>query len=331
MSGTSRLSLVTGAAGFIGSHLVEALVRRGDRVRAFVRYNSSGSIGHLELLPGDVRRDVEIVAGDLKDPDAVARLIRGCETVFHLAALIGIPYSYVHPMDYVQTNVTGTANLLTAALRSETLRRVVHTSTSEVYGTPAYVPIDEAHPLRPQSPYAASKAAADLYALSLHLSLDLPVVVVRPFNAYGPRQSMRAVVPTIIAQALAGGPVRLGSLEPRRDWTFVDDTVRGFVRAGEAPGVEGETIHLGSGRDVSVGEVATLILDLMKKTTTGIVADEERVRPERSEVDRLQASFEKATRLLGWTPAIALGDGLQRTIDWMAAHTAGTQPELYRI
>jgi dTDP-glucose 4,6-dehydratase len=331
MSATSsgRRSLVTGAGGFIGSHLVEALVRRGDRVRGFVRYNSRGSNGCLDELPADVRADVEIVAGDLKDPDAVAEAVRGCDVIFHLGALIGIPYSYVHPVDYVQTNVDGTVNVLTAAQRAS-VSRVIHTSTSEVYGTAQYLPIDEEHPLQPQSPYSASKIGGDMLALSYHRSFDLPIAVIRPFNTFGPRQSLRAVIPTIISQALGDGPVALGSLAPRRDFTFVSDTVRGFVLAAAAEDVVGKVINLGSGRSVTIGELAALIESLLGKRTA-IVEDAARIRPHNSEVFCLEANNAQAQRVLGWRPETSLEDGLRRTIDWMSARSGQARTDVYHV
>ena len=331
MSATSsgRRSLVTGAGGFIGSHLVEALVRRGDRVCAFVRYNSRGTNGYLDELAADVLANVEIVAGDLKDPDAVAQAVRGCDVVFHLGALIGIPYSYVHPVDYVQTNVLGTVNVLTAAQRAS-VARVIHTSTSEAYGTAQYVPIDEEHPLQAQSPYSASKIGADVLALSYHRSFDLPVVVIRPFNTFGPRQSLRAVIPTIISQALGDGPIALGSLAPRRDFTFVSDTVRGFVLASAAADVIGKVINLGTGRSLTISELAVLIESLLGKRTA-IVEDPARVRPRSSEVLCLEANNAKAQSLLGWRAETSLEEGLRLTIDWISARLGQDRTDVYHV
>lgn len=330
MSGTSERALVTGAGGFIGSHLVEQLVVRGYRVRAFVRYNSRSDRGYLDELEPQIAPEVEIVAGDIKDPEAVTKAVEGCEAVFHLGALIAIPYSYVHPIDVVQTNVVGTANVLSACRRSATLRRLVHTSTSEVYGTARYVPIDEQHPLQGQSPYSASKIGADMLAASYHLSFGLPVVTVRPFNTYGPRQSLRAVVPTIISQALAGGPVRLGALTPRRDLTFVTDTVEGFLRAASAPAAVGETINLGTGEDISIGDLVQWILKLVGKKLD-VVVDESRLRPEASEVMRLQSSNQKAKAVLGWSPVVSLESGLRRTIEWMSARREQYRSAVYHV
>ena len=312
--------LITGAAGFIGSHLAERLVRQGADVTAFIRYNSRADHGLLAHVPADVRNSIRIIMGDLKDPDAVSRAVKGKQIVFHLAALIGIPYSYVHPMDYVQTNVVGTTHVLQAC-RDHSVQRVIHTSTSEVYGTAQRVPIDESHPLQGQSPYSASKIAADQLAMSFHRSFELPVVTVRPFNTYGPRQSSRAIIPTIISQVLKKQPIRLGSLEPTRDLTFVEDTADGFIRAAEAPKAVGQTINLGYGFEISVGDLAKKICALMN-VEPRIVSDPQRVRPPASEVERLLASTEKAKSLLGWSPKIALDEGLRRTIEWMRQNLA---------
>jgi dTDP-glucose 4,6-dehydratase len=276
-----------------------------------------------------VRADVEVIAGDLKDPDAVTEAMRGCDAVFHLGALIGIPYSYVHPIDYVQTNVQGTANVLTAAHRAS-VAHVVHASTSEVYGTAQYVPIDEGHPLQGQSPYSASKIGADMLALSYHRSFNLPVTVVRPFNTFGPRQSPRAVTPTIISQALTDRPIVLGSLLPRRDLTFVSDTVRGFLLAAAAPGAIGAVVNLGTGRSVAIGELATLILQLLGRQST-IVQDERRLRPEASEVMCLESDNTKARMLLGWAPEVSLEDGLRKTIDWIRARADQYRNDVYHV
>ncbi len=330
MTAISERVLVTGAGGFIGSHLVETLVRNGARVRAFVRYNSRSDRGYLDELDAAVAREIEIVAGDLKDPEAVVRAVDGCEIVYHLGALIAIPYSYVHPVDVVQTNVMGTANVLSACRASSALRVLVHTSTSEVYGTARYVPIDEQHPLQGQSPYSASKIGADMLATSYHLSFGLPVVTVRPFNTYGPRQSLRAVIPTIISQALAGGPIRLGALTPRRDLTFVTDTVDGFLRAAATRQAIGQTINLGTGVDVSIGELATTILEIIG-CDAPIELDEERLRPEQSEVMRLQSSNQRAKDIMGWKPVVSLSAGLRRTVDWMAERRGRYRHEAYHV
>ncbi len=304
--------LVTGATGFIGSHLVEELLRAGAEVRAFARYNSRGAAGNLEELDPAMAAGVEVYFGDITDYESVRKAVAGCSIVFHLAALVAIPYSYVHPREFFETNVTGTLNVAQACLEHGAAR-LVHTSTSEVYGTARATPITEEHPIRCQSPYAASKAAADRLVESFHLSFDLPVVTVRPFNTYGPRQSPRAVVPAIIDQLLAGDEVRLGNLDPRRDLTFVKDTVAGFLAAATADAVLGETINLGTGRAVSVRDLAKTLIDLVKPTAR-LVEDAARKRPERSEVGVLLASYDKARALLGWEPSTSLEEGLALTV-----------------
>lgn len=311
-------ALVTGAGGFIGSHLIERLVERGASVRALVHYNSRNDWGMLEFIPSAIRSEVEVAAGDIRDPHQVRELIHGCGVVFHLAALIGIPYSYVAPSSYVSTNVVGTTNVLQAAL-AEGVARVVHTSTSEVYGTARYTPIDESHSLRGQSPYSASKIAADKMAESFHLSFGLPVATIRPFNTFGPRQSARAVIPAIISQALHGAEVRLGSLDPVRDLTYVKDTVDAFVRMGEAEGIVGRVINVGTGDGISIGDLATAILTLLGRDLP-IVSDEDRIRPEQSEVGKLICDNTEAVKLLDWTPSYSLHAGLGETIEWIETH-----------
>lgn len=304
--------LVTGAGGFIGSHVVEALVAEGARVRAFVRYDSRGSRGWLESLPASTA--VEIVAGDIRDGPTVDRAVAGCEIVLHLASLIAIPYSYLAPEAYVATNVVGTQHVLDACRRHD-VARLVHTSTSEVYGTAQRVPIDESHPIHPQSPYAASKAAADLLALSYHASFGTPVIVLRPFNTFGPRQSLRAIIPTIAAQLIAGGPVRLGSTTPTRDFTYVTDTAAGFVSAATADAV-GQVVQLGTGREISIGDLATAIAEVIGAPLR-IEADPDRLRPPTSEVMRLLSDASRARTLLGWTATTSLQDGLRQTVAWL--------------
>lgn len=307
--------LVTGAGGFIGSHLVEQLLERGAHVRAFVRYTSRGDVGFLSDLPDKFKEQIEIVSGDLRDSSAVEQAMRGCEYVFHLGALIAIPYSYVHPREVVETNVLGTVNVLEAA-RLQKPARVIHTSTSEVYGTARIVPINENHALQGQSPYSASKIGADKIAESYHKAFDTPVVTIRPFNTYGPRQSTRAVIPTIITQALKRSQIILGSLTPTRDFTFVDDTVRGFICAAEATDVVGREINLGTNQEISVGELAQKIATLIGRQVT-IDCEEQRLRPSKSEVERLRSDNALATKLLDWKPEVTLDDGLRRTIDWI--------------
>ena len=327
MNWTGKRVLVTGAGGFIGSHLTERLAALGAGVRALVHYNALGSAGWLDYSP--VRESVQVMAGDICDRDSVRRAVEGREVVFHLAALIAIPYSYQAPESYIRTNIQGTLNVL-QAVRETGVECVVHTSTSEVYGTACYVPIDEEHPLQGQSPYSASKIGADKIAEAFHLSFGVPVVTVRPFNTFGPRQSARAVIPTIIAQLLAGERVRLGSLHPTCDLNFVANTVEGFARAAGAPAALGQTFNLGSGREISVGDLAQTIARLMGRPII-IESEDQRIRPGKSEVERLLASNTRATSLLGWTPAVTLEEGLQQTIDWLAANREKYRPHAYTI
>jgi NAD dependent epimerase/dehydratase len=321
--------LLTGAGGFIGSHLAARLVALGGRVRALVRYNSRNDWGLLEQLPLEILREIEVVSGDITDPFSTQRAVAGCSLVFHLAALIAIPYSYVAPAHYVAVNCGGTLNLLEAA-RSHGVARFIHTSTSETYGTARYTPIDEAHPLQGQSPYAASKIGADKLAESYYLSFDLPVVTVRPFNTYGPRQSARAVIPTIITQALSGDAIRLGHLEPRRDLTYVADTVEGFIKAATAPGAVGQVINLGTGSTVSIGELAQSIIEILGQPKT-IISTAERTRPPASEVWHLESDNRKAREILGWQPQTSLKDGLTQTIAYIAANLRRYKPEIYNL
>jgi NAD dependent epimerase/dehydratase len=315
---TGRAAIVTGAGGFIGSHLVERLVHDGARVRAFCRYNSRNDRGALDWLADEVRAEVEPVMGELRDVESVSRALKGIDVVFHLGAQIAIPYSYVNPRDYVESNVLGSLNVAQCAL-DHGVSRVVHTSTSEVYGTAKTVPITEDHPLEAQSPYAASKIGADKLMDSFHRSFGLPVTVLRPFNTYGPRQSARAVIPTIISQALVGTSLRLGSLDPRRDLTFVEDTVAGFVAAAAADAAVGKTVQLGTGHSVSVRQLVELVGELLGKDL-GVEADPERVRPSASEVQLLLSDPARAESLCGWRPRVELREGLERTIAWIRDH-----------
>ncbi len=306
--------LVTGADGFIGSHLTEALVRAGHEVRAFVFYNSFGHRGWLDSSPPEIQDAIDCFAGDIRDPHGVRTAMRGCDTVLHLAALIGIPYSYHSPDAYVDTNVRGTLNVLQAA-RDLEVAKVVHTSTSEVYGTAQYVPIDESHPLQGQSPYAATKIGADQMALSFHRSFGTPVAVARPFNTFGPRQSARAVIPTIITQIAAGARrIALGALHPTRDFNYVRDIVRGFMAIAEAEAAIGQEINLGSNHEISIGDTAALIAEVMG-VEVEITTDSQRLRPEKSEVERLWADNGRARELLGWRPEYAGREGFRRALE----------------
>jgi NAD dependent epimerase/dehydratase len=313
-----RKVVVTGAGGFIGSHLVSRLVAEGARVKALVHYNSRGCFGNLEYVPAEVKAATEVVFGNVRDPYAMRALVEGSDTVFHLAALIGIPYSYVNPNDVVETNVLGTLNMLNAA-RDCGVHRLIITSTSETYGTAQYAPIDECHPLQGQSPYSASKIGADKLAESYYRSFSLPVATVRPFNTYGPRQSTRAIIPTVLTQALAKKTIHVGSLIPRRDFTYVSDTVAGFVCVAASDRCLGEVINIGTGFDVSVGDLIATV----QKITGHILplqVDEERVRPANSEVMRLVCDNRKAKLLADWEPAVSLEEGLTRTAEWIRAH-----------
>ena len=324
-----RKILVTGAGGFIGSHLVEALVEKGASVRAFIRYNSRNDVGALSLVPKEVVDHVEIEFGDLRDLPAVQEVIKGISYVFHLGALISIPYSYLHPAEVVETNLVGTMNVLLAA-RNSGVERVIHTSTSEVYGTALHVPIDENHPLQAQSPYSASKIGADKLVESFFRSYNLPIVTLRPFNTYGPRQSARAVIPTIISQALTQNTIRLGNLDSRRDLTYVTDTVEGFLKVAEASGVEGATFNLGSGNEVRIGDLAREIISIIGKPIK-IVVDPNRLRPEKSEVQRLLSDNSLAREKLSWGPKTSLSQGLKSTIAWVKDHMHLYRPDIYQV
>lgn len=321
--------LITGAGGFIGSHLTEALLKKGAKVRAFIRYNSLNGRGNLEDLERDLLENVEIIAGDLRDSDVVNRAVSGCEIVFHLGALVGIPYSYKNPREVVETNVLGTFNILTAA-REHQVSRVIHTSTSEVYGSALYVPIDESHPLQGQSPYSASKIGADKLAESFYAAFDLPVVTIRPFNSYGPRQSARAVIPAMITQALTSDEIKLGNTETLRDFTFVTDTAEGFMAAAEIEKAVGKVINIGSGREISIGQLAQVIGSAVGHPVT-IKLEEKRLRPGRSEVTRLLADNRLAKEILNWEPCITIEKGIKLTITWISAHLNRYQLGEYQI
>ena len=319
---SKKTLMVTGADGFIGSHLTESLVRQGHDVRAFVLYNSFNSWGWLDRSPQEIRKSMTVIAGDIRDPHGVRAALKGCDAVLHLAALIAIPYSYSSPDSYVDTNVKGTLNVLQAA-RELGVAKVIHTSTSEVYGTAKFVPITEEHPLQAQSPYSATKIGADQIALSFYHAFGTPVTVLRPFNTYGPRQSARAVIPTVITQIANGSRrIKLGAVHPTRDFSFIADTVRGFVAALDAQAGAGETINLGSGFEISIRELVDLIAEVMA-VKVEIETDSARMRPQQSEVERLCADNAKAKRLLGWEPLFAGREGLKRglaqTVQWFAA------------
>jgi NAD dependent epimerase/dehydratase len=315
---SGRSVLVTGAGGFIGSHLVENLVLREARVKAFVRYNSRGEIGMLRYLPPALLEKVELIAGDLRDSQAVQDSVKGNEFVFHLGALISIPYSYHHPQEVAETNLLGTLNILMACLTHK-VDRLIHTSTSEVYGTALRTPIDEDHPLQAQSPYSASKIGADKLAESFHCTYELPVITVRPFNTFGPRQSARAVIPTIITQALFKDCIQLGSLDTVRDFTYVSDTVHGFLKAAESRRGNGLTVNLGSGEEIRIGDLAQLIMKLLG-VTKELRTDPERLRPKKSEVLRLLSDNSLAHQSMGWRIEVPLEQGLRETIAWIQEH-----------
>lgn len=313
MDWAQKRVLVTGAGGLIGSHLAEKLVKLGAQVTALVRYNSRGANGWLDV--SEFRDNIEITAGDVTDPNCIKKVTSGKEVIFHLAALIGIPYSYHAPISYVRTNIEGTLNVMQGAMDAGA-ERVIHTSTSEVYGTAQSIPIKENYPLQGQSPYSATKIGADKLVEAFQRSFELPAVTVRPFNTYGPRQSLRAVIPTIISQCLAGNKVSLGHLSPTRDFNYVSDTAEGFIMCAESEQAIGRTVNIGSGHEISIGDLAEKIADLMG-VSVEIVSAAERSRPEKSEVERLYASNELARELTGWTPRHSLTEGLEKTITWM--------------
>lgn len=322
--------LVTGAEGFIGSHLTEELVKRGYDVRAFILYNSFNNWGWLEDFPDDIMEHVDVFAGDVRDPNGVLEAMKGCDAVFHLAALIAIPFSYHSPDTYVDTNIKGTLNVLQAARKLD-LGRVLVTSTSEVYGTAQYVPIDENHPYQGQSPYSATKIGADRLAESFYRSFDLPVTIVRPFNTYGPRQSARAVIPTIITQLLAGKEeIELGSLTPTRDFNYVKDTANGFIDIYESSKTIGEEINIATQQEISIGELAEELIRQINPNAC-IVCDEERLRPEKSEVNRLLGSNEKILKLTDWQPKYSFTQGLAETIDFLRDNIDRYKTDIYNI
>ena len=336
MTPTGKKILVTGADGFIGSHLVERLIADGHDVRAFVFYNSFGSWGWLDTLPKDIRSNLDVFAGDVRDPNGVREAMKGCDVVMHLAALIGIPYSYHSPDTYVDTNIKGTLNILQAG-RELGIDKIVHTSTSEVYGTAQFVPITELHPVVGQSPYSATKIAADQLAMSFYYSFETPVAIARPFNTYGPRQSARAIIPTTISQLASGNQrIKLGDLRPTRDFNFVADTVAGFCAMAESNNSSGEVINIGSDHEISIGDLVALIAEIMD-VEVEIETDHDRIRPKKSEVQRLLASNKKAEDLLGWSPRYSDRNGLRKglieTIEWFAKaeNLERYKPEIYNV
>lgn len=321
--------VVTGAGGFIGSHLTEQLVLRGAKVKALVHYNSQGTWGNLELVDKEVLKNLEVVTGDITDPFFCRDLVKNSDIVFHLAALIAIPFSYKAPHYFVQTNIIGTLNILQACLEHN-ISNVVHTSTSEVYGTALYTPIDEKHPLHGQSPYSASKIGADKLAESFYCSFGLPVKTIRPFNTFGPRQSARAIIPAIVCQALTGEKIYLGNPKPVRDLNYVLDVVNGFIKVAELQGNFGEAINIGSGKAISVGDLVKLIGHLLHRTLEVVSADE-RMRPEKSEVYQLVCDNSKARRIVGWQPNLTLEEGILQTADWFRINLHRYKPGLYNI
>ena len=329
MSWKRKKVLVTGAGGFIGSHLVERLVELGACVTAFVKYNSRNNRGCVEILPEAVKAKINIIPGDICEYESISKAVKGQDVVFHLAALVGIPYSYLNPQEVIETNTMGTLNILLSA-KDKKMDRVVLTSTSEVYGTALYVPIDEQHPLQGQSPYSASKIAQDKIAESFHKSFGMPISIVRPFNSFGPRQSLRAVIPTIIAQALIKDEIYLGEITSKRDFTYVADTVEGFIKIASSEKAIGQVINIGSGREVSVKDVVGIVGKILNKKID-VKIDKKRIRPQKSEVRRLLADNSKARRLLGWKPEVSLEEGLRRTIEWIRPQVSGLKSNEYNV
>ncbi|MGM0601458.1 MAG: NAD-dependent 4,6-dehydratase LegB [Candidatus Rifleibacteriota bacterium] len=325
-----RKTLVTGAGGFIGSHLVEALVEQGCKVKALVHYNSAGSWGWLDSFSDELKKEIEVVAGDIRDPAYVGEIVKDMNSVFHLAALIAIPFSYHSPHSYIETNITGTLNILQAC-RNNNVGRLLVTSTSEVYGTAQYIPIDEKHPRQGQSPYSASKIGADSMAEAFYRSFNLPLTIVRPFNTYGPRQSARAVIPTIITQLLAGkNELKLGSLVPTRDFNYVKDTVAGFIKIAQSEKCIGKDLNIASGNEISIGELANELIRQIRPETE-LVSDQQRLRPEKSEVKRLLGDNRKIKDLTGWQPSYSLQEGLAETICWLRKNLHKYKTDRYNI
>jgi NAD dependent epimerase/dehydratase len=330
MNWNGKKVLVTGSEGFIGSHLTERLVELGADVTALVQYNSFNNWGWIDTFEKDIKDNLKVVTGDIREYDGMKRIIKGQEIVLHLAALIAIPYSYLSPMAYVKTNVEGTTNVLEAC-REYDVEKIVHTSTSETYGTALYVPIDEKHPMQGQSPYSASKIAADKMAESYFRAFSVPVATLRPFNTYGPRQSARAVIPTIISQILAGKKeIKLGSMSPTRDFNFVKDTAEAFVKVAESDKTVGEVVNAGSNYEISIGDTVKKIIDIMGRDVK-IICDEERIRPEKSEVNRLWADNRKIKELAGWEPKYNLDAGLKATVDWIKDNLQYYKTDIYNV
>ena len=329
MNWAQKKVLVTGAEGFIGSHLTERLVALGAEVKALVMYNSFNTWGWIDTFRPGEKNKLHIICADIREADLLKSTLKDIDIVFHLAALIAIPYSYASPSSYIKTNIEGTLNLLQAA-RDHGVEKFLHTSTSEVYGTALYTPIDEKHPLQGQSPYSASKIGADMIAESFHRSFDLPVTTVRPFNTYGPRQSLRAIIPTMILQMLNSNKIRLGSLQPIRDFTYVSDTVEGFIKAAETDEIDGEVINIGSANGISIGKLAEKLMKMMNKKIT-IESEEKRVRPSKSEVNQLICNNNKAKELIDWQPKMSLDEGLEKTINWFKANAGEYKSEIYNI
>ena len=329
MNWAQKKVLVTGAEGFIGSHLTERLVALGAEVKALVMYNSFNTWGWIDTFRPGEKNKLHIICADIREADLLKSTLKDIDIVFHLAALIAIPYSYVSPSSYIKTNIEGTLNLLQAA-RDHGVEKFLHTSTSEVYGTALYTPIDEKHPLQGQSPYSASKIGADMIAESFYRSFDLPVTTVRPFNTYGPRQSMRAIIPTLIVEMLSNDKIQLGSLHPIRDFTYVSDTVEGFLKTAETDDINGEVINIGSAQGISIGKLAEKLMKMMNKKIT-IESEEKRVRPPQSEVNQLICNNNKAKELIDWQPKMSLDEGLEKTINWFKANTGEYKSKIYNI
>lgn len=331
MNWNGKKVLVTGSEGFIGSHLTERLVELGADVTALVQYNSFNNWGWIDSFDKNVKDSLNVITGDIREYDNVKRMVKGQEVIMHLAALIAIPYSYLSPMAYVRTNVEGTTNVLEACRDEDNIEKIVHTSTSETYGTALYVPIDEKHPMQGQSPYSASKIGADKMAESFYKSFNLPIVTLRPFNTYGPRQSARAVIPTIISQILAGKKeIKLGSLTPTRDFNYVKDTAEAFIKVAESDKTIGEVINTGSNYEISIGDLVKKIIELTNNEVK-ILCDDERIRPEKSEVNRLWADNTKIKELTDWTPKYTLDEGLKETIEWIKTNIQHFKTDIYNV